>query len=197
MFYDPRLNNHGLPNDPFKAVVVPRPIGWISTLSAEGVPNLAPYSFFNAVSEHPHYVAFGSDGMKDSLRNIESTGEFAVNLVTHDLREKMNMTSAMVGSHIDEFELADLSKVPCQFIKAPRVGESPVCFECRHSQTIALPDDEGRVGSWLVLGRVIGVHIDDSVIVNGRVDMTLLKPVARLGYAEYATIDSVWRLRRP
>jgi flavin reductase (DIM6/NTAB) family NADH-FMN oxidoreductase RutF len=114
MFYDPRLNNHGLPNDPFKAVVVPRPIGWISTLSAEGVPNLAPYSFFNAVSEHPHYVAFGSDGMKDSLRNIESTGEFAVNLVTHDLREKMNMTSAMVGSHIDEFELADLSKVPCQ-----------------------------------------------------------------------------------
>ena len=109
----------------------------------------------------------------------------------------MNASSANVGSHVDEFELARLSKVPCQFIKAPRVGESPVCFECRHFQTVPLPDDDGHVGDWMVIGRVVGIHIDDRFIINGRVDTASLQPLARLGYAEYATIESTWRMRRP
>jgi flavin reductase (DIM6/NTAB) family NADH-FMN oxidoreductase RutF len=197
MFYDAVHNNHGLALDPFKAVMVPRPIGWISTLSAEGVPNLAPYSFFNAFSDGPIYVAFGSGGRKDSMRNVEATGEFACNLATHDLREAMNASSATVASHVDEFELAGLSKAPCQFIKAPRVAESPVCFECRHFQTVPLPADDGHVQDWMVIGRVIGVHIDDRYIEKGRVNTAALKPLARLGYAEYGTIDQTWRMRRP
>jgi flavin reductase (DIM6/NTAB) family NADH-FMN oxidoreductase RutF len=197
MFYDAVKNNHGLALDPFKAVMVPRPIGWISTLSEQGVANLAPYSFFNAFSDGPIYVAFGSGGQKDSLRNVEATGEFACNLATYDLREAMNATSAGVAAYVDEFALAGLSKAPCQFIKAPRVGESPVCFECRHFQTVSLPNDDGHVNDWMVIGRVIGIHIDDRFIQDGRVDTAALKPIARLGYAEYATVESVWRMRRP
>jgi flavin reductase (DIM6/NTAB) family NADH-FMN oxidoreductase RutF len=197
MFYDAVKNNHGLVLDPFKAVMVPRPIGWISTLSDDGIANLAPYSFFNAFSDGPIYVAFGSGGRKDSLRNVEATGEFACNLATFDLREAMNVSSAGVDAHVDEFDLAGLSKVPCQFIKAPRVGESPVCFECRHFQTVPLPSDDGHVNDWMVIGRVIGIHIDDRFIRDGRVDTAALKPIARLGYAEYATVDDIWRMRRP
>lgn len=197
MFYDAIRNDHGLEVDPFKAVVVPRPIGWISTLSRDGVANLAPYSFFNAFSDDPKYVAFGSGGVKDSLRNVQDTGEFAVNLVTHDLREQMNASSATVGAHVDEFELARLSKAPCRFIKAPRVGESPVTLECRHYHTLPLPDDDGHVNDWLVVGRVVGIHIDDRFIENGRVNTAALQAVARLGYAEYATVTDVWRMRRP
>ncbi len=197
MFYDAVKNNHGLALDPFYAVMVPRPIGWISTLSADGVANLAPYSFFNAFSESPTYVAFGSGGQKDSLRNVEATGEFAFNLATHDVREAMNASSAIVSPDVDEFELAKLTKVPCTMIKPPRVGESPVCFECRHFQTVPLPDDTGHVNDWMVIGRVIGIHIDDRFIVNGRVDTAAMKPIARLGYSEYATVNEVWRMRRP
>jgi flavin reductase (DIM6/NTAB) family NADH-FMN oxidoreductase RutF len=197
MFYDAVRNNHGLALDPFKAVMVPRPIGWISTLSVEGLANLAPYSFFNAFSDGPIYVAFGSGGRKDTLRNVEATGEFAFNLAIYELREAMNATSATVAPQVDEFELARLTKVPCQFIKAPRVGESPVCFECRYFQTVPLPDDDGHVQDWMVIGRVIGIHIDDRYIVNGRVNTAALQPLARLGYSEYATVDSTWRMRRP
>jgi flavin reductase (DIM6/NTAB) family NADH-FMN oxidoreductase RutF len=197
MFYDAVKNDHGLALDPFKAVMVPRPIGWLSTVSPEGIANLAPYSFFNAFSESPIYVAFGSGGRKDTLRNVEATGEFAFNLATHDLREAMNATSANVPSHVDEFALARLTKSQCQFIKAPRVGESPVCFECKHFQTVPLPSDDGHVHDWMVIGRVIGVHIDDRFIENGRVNTAALQPLARLGYSEYATIDSTWRMRRP
>ncbi len=197
MFYDAVRNDHGLALDPFKAVMVPRPIGWISTLSPDGIANLAPYSFFNAFSDGPIYVAFGSGGRKDTLRNVEATGEFAFNLATFSLREAMNTSSATVPHHIDEFELAGLSKAPCRLIKAPRVGESPVCFECRHFQTVPLPDDDGHVGDWMVIGRVIGIHIDDRFIENGRVNTAALQPLARLGYSEYATIDSTWRMRRP
>ena len=197
MFYDAVKNDHGLELDPFKAVMVPRPIGWISTVSAEGIANLAPYSFFNAFSDGPIYVAFGSGGRKDTLRNVEATGEFAFNLATFELREAMNTTSANVKPHVDEFTLAGLSKAQCQFIKAPRVGESPVCFECRHFQTVPLPSDDGQVQDWMVIGRVIGIHIDDRFIENGRVNTAALQPLARLGYSEYATIDTTWRMRRP
>ena len=196
MFYDAIRNDHGFAVDPFKALVA-RPIGWLSTLSAEGVANLAPYSFFNAVSERPHYVAFGSTGYKDSLRNIEATGEFAVNVATYAIREAMNMSSSVVPSHVDEFVLAGLTKAPCQLIKAPRVAESPANFECRLHKTIELPDDEGKVSNWLVVGRVIGVHIDDRFIENGRVNSNAMQMISRVGYAEYATIDDIWRMRRP
>jgi flavin reductase (DIM6/NTAB) family NADH-FMN oxidoreductase RutF len=197
MFYDAVRNDHGLALDPFKAVMVPRPIGWISTVSAGGIANLAPYSFFNAFSDGPVYVAFGSGGRKDTLRNVEETGEFAFNMATYDLREAMNASSATVPGHVDEFELTQLTKAPCQFIKAPRVGESPVCFECRHHLTVPLPSDDGHVNDWMVIGRMIGVHIDDRFIHDGRVDTAAMKPLARLGYSEYATIESVWRMRRP
>jgi flavin reductase (DIM6/NTAB) family NADH-FMN oxidoreductase RutF len=197
MFYDAVLNTHGLALDPFYAVMVPRPIGWISTLSERGIANLAPYSFFNAFSEAPTYVAFGSNGRKDTILNIEATGEFAFNMATYDLRDAMNASSARVAVDVDEFELARLTKAPCQFIKAPRVAESPVCFECRHFQTVPLPNDEGCVNDWMVIGRVIGIHIADRFIVGGRVDTAAMKPIARLGYSEYATVDSVWKMRRP
>ena len=196
MFYDAIHNNHGFAVDPFKALIA-RPIGWLSTISAEGVANLAPYSFFNAVSERPHYVAFGSSGYKDSLRNIEATGEFAVNVATYPIREAMNMSSSVVPSHVDEFALAGLTKAPCQLIKAPRVAESPANLECRLHKTMELPDDEGKVSNWLVVGRVIGIHIDDRFIENGRVNSNAMQMISRLGYAEYATIDDVWRMRRP
>ena len=146
MFYDAVRNDHGFENDPFKALVAPRPIGWISTLSPEGIANLAPYSYFNAMSQSPHYVVFGSGGRKDSIRNAEAAGEFAVNLATWELREQMNASSANAPPHVDEFELARLTKAPCRLIKAPRVAESPVCLECRLFRVIELPDDQGKVG---------------------------------------------------
>jgi flavin reductase (DIM6/NTAB) family NADH-FMN oxidoreductase RutF len=197
MFYDAVKNDHGLALDPFKAVMVPRPIGWISTRSANGIDNLAPYSFFNAFSDGPIYVAFGSGGRKDTLRNVEATGEFAFNLATFDLRDAMNVSSANVPPHVDEFELAGLDKTPCHFIKAPRVAKSPVCFECKYFQTVPLPHDDGHVQDWMVIGRVVGIHIDDRFIENGRVNTAALQPLARLGYSEYATVDSTWRMRRP
>lgn len=197
MFYDAVKNNHGFAVDPLKAIVAPRPISWISTLSADGVANLAPYSFFNLFSEAPSYVAFGSGGVKDSLRNIQSTEEFAVNLVTHDLREVMNASSASVGPHVDEFVLAGLSKAPCQFIRAPRVAESPTCLECKLFKIVDLPDDEGRADRFMVIGRVLGVHIDDRFIENGRVNTAAMRPLGRLGYSEYTTVTETWRMRRP
>jgi flavin reductase (DIM6/NTAB) family NADH-FMN oxidoreductase RutF len=197
MFYDAVKNDHGFAVDPLKAIVAPRPIAWISSLSAEGVANLAPYSFFNIFSEDPSYVAFGSGGVKDSLRNIQATEEFALNLVTHDLREAMNASSAHVGPHVDEFILAGLSKAPCQFIKAPRVAESPTCLECRLFKIIDLPDVEGRANRFMVIGRVLGVHIDDRFIENGRVNTAAMRPLGRLGYSEYTTVTEAWRMRRP
>ena len=195
MFYDMKANAHGLPLDPFYACVVPRPIGWISTLSPEGVANLAPYSFYNAFSSHPHYVAFGSSSAKHSLSNIEATGEFVVNMVTFDLREQMNLTSTRRQG--DEFALAGIAKAACQLVKAPRVAASPVAFECKHFQTVGLPDDTGIADNWLVIGRVVGIHLDEAFIREGRLDTAAMKPIARLGYAEYATIDETWKMRRP
>lgn len=197
MFYDARRNDHGLSLDPFKAVVAPRPIGWISTLSADGIANLAPYSFFNAIAERPHYVVYGSGGRKHSVSNIEATREFAVNLATWDLREHMNASSATVEADVDEFELAGLAKAPCQIIKPPRVAASPVCLECILHQVVPLPDDDGEIGDYAVIGRVVGIFIDDKFIEAGRVNTAAMKPIARLGYSEYATVSEAWRMRRP
>ena len=197
MHYDAIANAHGLPNDPFKAIVAPRPIGWVSSLSRNGIPNLAPYSFFNAIAEEPHYIVIGSSGMKDSLTNIEATGEFVVNLAVYALREKMNMSSARVAPDVDEFKLAGLTPAPSRFVKPPRVAESPAALECRLFQIVPLPDDHGDARDWAIIGRVIGIYIDDRFIHEGRVDTAAMKPIARMGYSEYATVETAWRMRRP
>jgi len=197
MFYDAVKNDHGFQYDPFKALVAPRPIGWISTVSAAGVANLAPYSFFNAMSDNPHYVAFGAGKAKDSQANIEATGEFAVNLATWDLREAMNASSATVNPEVDEFDLAGLAKAPCRLIKPLRVAESPVCLECRLFKIVGLPDDAGAEPYAVIIGRVVGIHIDDRFIEDGRVDTAAMRPIARMGYSEYATVTEAWRMRRP
>ena len=198
MFYDAVANTHGLKFDPFKALVAPRPIGWISTIGKTGVVNLAPYSFFNAVSTDPHFLMFASGGRKDSQRNAEETGEFVCSLATYELREAMNLTSAPVGPEVDEMQLAGLTGAPSRFVAPPRVKESPVAFECRYWRTIDLPGKDGAPGTHsIVLGQVVGVHIDDAAIVDGIVDVTRLKPIARLGYGDYAVVDEVFSLNRP
>jgi len=196
MFYDAVENRHGLPNDPFKAIVAPRPIGWVSSVSKAGIANLAPYSFFNAIAEGPHYVVFGSGGLKDSLTNIEATGEFAINIATYDLREKMNLSSARVSADVDEFALAGLTPAPCRLIKTPRVEESPAALECRLYRIVPLPDDRGEVQDWAIIDRVMGIHIDDRFVRDGRVNTAAMKLIARLGYSEYATVETAWRMRR-
>lgn len=198
MHYDATRNDHGLAIDPFKALVVPRPIGWISSLGGDGSVNLAPYSFFNAMSEKPAYVVFGSAGRKDSIANIEETGEFVCNLATWELREAVNATSATVPRGVDEFELAGLDKAPSRFVKPPRVAAAPVALECVYEQTVKLAGHDHQAGgSAIVVGRVVGVYIDDRFIHEGRVDTAAMKPIARLGYSEYAVVDEVFRMRRP
>jgi flavin reductase (DIM6/NTAB) family NADH-FMN oxidoreductase RutF len=198
MFYDAVANTHGLRWDPFKALVSPRPIGWISTLGRNGIVNLAPYSFFNAVSTDPHFVMFSSGGRKDSQRNAEETGEFVCSLATYDLRDAMNRTSQHVDPEVDEMALAGLTPAPSKLVAPPRVAESPVAFECKYWRTIDLPGPNGGPGTHaIVLGQVVGVHIDDSVILDDKVDVTKLRPIARLGYGDYAVIDEVFELSRP
>ncbi len=200
MFYDAIDNHHGLPHDPLKALLVPRPIGWISTVSADGVCNLAPYSFFNGVGEKPGYVVFGSAGMKDSLTNIAHSGEFVCSMATYELRHHMNMTSAAVPHGVDEFPLAGLTGMTSRLVKPPRVKESPVALECRHFQTIALPGAGRYHHSYsLVIGLVVGVHIDDAYIRNGIVDTAAMRPIARLGYMDYAVVtpETTFTIERP
>ncbi|WP_119268627.1 flavin reductase family protein [Taklimakanibacter deserti] len=197
MHYDAIDNTHGLPNDPFKAIVAPRPIGWVSSMARNGVPNLAPYSFFNAIAEKPHYVVIGSSDMKDSLTNIEATSEFVVNLATYELREHMNASSARVAPDVDEFKLAGLEPASSRFVKPPRVAKSPAALECRLFQIVPLPDDNGDARQWAIIGRVVGIYIDDRFIKEGRVDTAAMRPIARMGYSEYATVEAAWRMRRP
>ena len=198
MFYDAVKNAHGLRHDPFKALAAPRPIGWISTLDAQGRPNLAPYSFFNAISDNPHIVVFSSSGWKDSVANVGETGEFVCNLATWDLREQMNQSSAAADHGVSEFELAGLTQADCRMVKAPRVAETPVAMECKHLQTIQLKDVDGTaVDRWLVMGQVVGIHIDDAFVRDGMIDVTQLKPLARLGYRDYSVVESVFQMTRP
>lgn len=197
MFYETDDNRHGLKHDPFKALVAPRPIGWISSLSADGIVNLAPYSFFNGVSDRPPFVMFSSSGRKDSLVNIEATGEFACSLATYELKDQMNATSAAVGPEVDEMALAGLTPAPCKLVKPPRVAESPVALECRHFKTIPLPGKDDGEGYIIIIGQVVGIHIDEAVIVDGKVDVTRLRPIARLGYMDYSVVDAVFSMQRP
>ncbi len=202
MFYDTRTGRHGLPHDPFKACVVPRPIGWITTLGADGVVNLAPYSFFNGVAGSPPMVMFASnggkpDGPKDSITNCEATGEFVANMATWNLRGAMNRTSSPAPAKVDEAVLAGLEMAPSALVKPPRVKAAPIHLECLYHQTVELPSDDPDGRNAMVIGRVIGVHIDDSVLTDGRVDMAKVRPIARLGYMDYTRVDLVFSMLRP
>lgn len=199
MFYDPRINDHNLPHDPFKSLIVPRPIGWISTISGDGVVNLAPYSFFNGVSTNPAVVMFcpGGTERKDSLVNVEETGEFVVNVATDALRLEMNATSAIVAPEVDEFVLAGLEALPSHSVKPPRVASAPVHMECTYLKTVALPSDDPAATNALVLGLVVGIHIDESILTDGMVDMAKFRPLARLGYMDYTVVDNVFTMKRP
>jgi flavin reductase (DIM6/NTAB) family NADH-FMN oxidoreductase RutF len=199
-FYEPR-HGHGLPHDPFNAIVGPRPIGWISSRSSAGILNLAPYSFFNAFNYLPPIVGFASIGWKDSVRNIEETGEFCWNLASLPLAEQMNQTCAAVPLEVDEFELAGLTPAPSRLIKVPRVAESPVSFECRLSQLVQLTRADGEaVPTWLVLGEVVGVHIARSLLKEGVYDTAAGQPILRGGGpADYFTIgpEQLFKMFRP
>jgi len=199
-FYEP-ANGHGLPHDPFNAIVGPRPIGWIASLGTDGVANLAPYSFFNAFNYVPPIIGFSSVGRKDSVANIEATGEFTWNLVTRELAEAMNESCAAVGPEVDEFELGQVAKAPSHKVAVPRVAQARVSFECKLSQLIQLKRADGTdVPSWLVLGEVVGIHIDRRLLREGIYDTAGAAPVLRGGGpADYFAItpDALFKMRRP
>jgi flavin reductase (DIM6/NTAB) family NADH-FMN oxidoreductase RutF len=180
-FYEP-VNGHGLKHDPFLAIVAPRPIGWISSRDAKGHINLAPYSFFNGYSYKPLLVGFCSTSWKDSVGNVQETGEFVWNLATMDLAKQMNATAAHVAHDVNEFEIAGLTAAPSRFVSVPRVAESPVSFECKLSQIIQLQGaDGGKAQAWLTLGEVVAVHIDKAFIKDGVYQTALARPIARAG----------------
>jgi flavin reductase (DIM6/NTAB) family NADH-FMN oxidoreductase RutF len=198
MFYDPRTEPHGLAHSPINALVCPRPIGWVTTLTKQGGVNLAPYSFFNLVSGYPPIVIFSSGPKKDSQANAEDTGEFVYNMATFELREVMNASSADFGAAESEPEKLGLEMIPSRKVKPPRVARSPVHFECQYLKTVELIGSDGKTNrSSVVIGEVVGIHIDDSLITNGMVDVTKARPIARLGYMDYCVVDEVFEMLRP
>ncbi len=204
MFYRPR-DGHGLPHDPFKAIVVPRPIGWISTLDAQRRPNLAPYSFFNGCGDHPPMVMFAQTGRKDrdtgekdSIANIRATGEFACSVVSMALKDAMNASTAAYPAGVDEFEKAGLAKGDGRTIAVPHVAGAPAVLECRMVKIIDdLPVAREGILNIVVIGEVVGVHIADEVLKDGLVDVLAYNPVARMGYMEYTTVETRWEMSRP
>ena len=202
MFYEPRNNDHGLPFNPLKACVVPRPIGWISTVNAEGAVNLAPFSFFNMLSYNPPYVLFSS-GMhpdsahKDTVNNVEATGEFVYNMATWDQRLAMNTSALIVERGIDELAAAGLEALPSTLVRPPRVKGAPVHFECRHYRTLDLPGATPRAAHKLVFGEVVGVHVDDAALTaEGLLDVARIRPIGRLGYKDYVTVDRLFSMEK-
>jgi flavin reductase (DIM6/NTAB) family NADH-FMN oxidoreductase RutF len=198
MFYDARKNDHGLPRDPFKAIVSPRPVGWITSMNGKGEINLAPYSFFNAVSDGPPIVMFSSDGYKDSLAFIAETREFVCNLAVLDLLAAVVTTGISYPRGINEMIEAGLEPVPSRLVKPPRVKASPCALECKLLQIVDLDDLDGQPSDrHVAFGQVIGVHIDDRFIKDGRLDTAAMRPIARCGYADYAVVDKVIPVVRP
>lgn len=199
-YYQP-ANGHGLKHDPLNSIIGPRPIGWIASLSAAGVRNLAPYSFFNAFNYHPPIIGFASIGRKDSLDNIEATQEFVWNLATRPLAAQMNATSATVPAEVDEFTLGGLTPAPSRLVKPPRVRESPVNFECRLTQIVQLQGADGnKVHTWLVLGEVVAVHIERQLLLDGVYDTAAAQPILRAGRrGDYAEIrpEAMFEMLRP
>lgn len=198
MFYEPLKRNHGLPHDPFKAIVAPRPIGWISSLDRQGKMNLAPYSYFNGVASYPPMVMFSSEGAKDSVRNVSETMEFVCSLATWDLREAMNRTSESVAHGVNEFELAGLTPVSSKLVKPPRVGESPCAIECKATDIVQMKGADGTPRqNYVVFGEVVGIHIDEKYIENGILNAAAMKPIARLGYRDYSVVTELFQMTRP
>lgn len=194
---------HGLPHDPFKSCVAPRPIAWVSSLNQDGEINLAPYSFFNALASDPPLVMVSFNGChahggeKDTLSNIKATGEFVVNMVPLALKDAMNASTANVAHGVNEFELAGLGMADSELVKPPRVRDAPIHLECKLHQEIELPCTLPDSINRMIIGRVLGVHIDDAVLVDGLVDLTRIKPLARLGYMQYTAVEDLFAMARP
>jgi flavin reductase (DIM6/NTAB) family NADH-FMN oxidoreductase RutF len=199
MFYEPHARDTNLlPYDPLKALIAPRPVGWVSTMDSAGCVNLAPYSFFNAFSSRPMILGFSSEGQKDSATFARETGEFVWNMATWELRYLMNATSATLPRGESEFTYAGLTTAPCRLVRPPRVAATPAALECKVTDVLRLKDVDGRpLDNYLVLGQVVGVHLDESYIRDGKVDTARMKPIARCGYQDYAVVDSVFPIVRP
>ncbi|MCE1236915.1 MAG: flavin reductase family protein [Hyphomicrobiales bacterium] len=198
MFYAVADGHPGLPHDPFKAIVAPRPIGWISTVDRTGMHNLAPYSYFNAVATQPPMVMFSSDGWKDTATACAETGEFVVNLASYDLREAMNASSAPLPRDRSEFPHAGLTPAPCRLVRAPRVLEAAASLECRVVEMFSPKTLEGEpITNQIVIGQVVGVHIAERCLVDGRFDLARASPIARCGHDEYLGVDGIFRMGRP
>jgi len=199
MFYEyDKRDKSVLPHDPFKAIVAPRPIGWITSINLKGQVNCAPYSYFNGVSSRPNVVMFASEGHKDSVSFIEETREFVCNLATWELREQMNLTSAPFARGVNEMQEAGLKSAPSRLVKPPRVEASPCALECKLIKIVAMETAGGKpLDCHVVFGEVVGVHIDDRFIVGGLLDTAAMKPIARCGYDQYAVVESVFSMARP
>ena len=202
MFYNTKLNNHNLPYNPFKSCVVPRPIGWISSQNEQAIVNLAPYSYFNAVADIPPIIMFASgvnlDGSdKDSLRNIEATGEFVVNIASFHLRDQLNQSSAILPYGVSEAEAFAIEMEKSTLVAPPRVKAAAISLECQYLKTVNIEVEGKAASSKLVLGHVVGIHIDDNILTDGKIDINKLKPIARLGYDEYAVINEMFKMNRP
>ncbi|MDR6901920.1 flavin reductase family protein [Rhizobium miluonense] len=198
MFYTTDTNRHGLAHDPFKAIVAPRPIGWIGSKGRDRSLNLSPYSFFNAVSDRPKLVMFSSAGRKDSVRNVEETGVFTANLVSRHIVEKMNHSSIAVPYGVNEFELAGLTARPGELVDAPYVAEAFAVLECRVTEILQPKGLNGETSeNIMVIGQVVGIHIDETIIREGRLDMALARPIARMGYMDYSEGSEVFEMMRP
>ena len=192
MFYRPQ-EGHGLPHSPFGAIVTPRPIGWISTRGTNGGDNLAPYSFFNAIAYQPPQVMFATIAYKDSVKKIAQTGVFCVNIVSEALMQEMNITSENYHEDVDEFTAAGLTKAECETINCARVALSPAALECRMTAIHRVKGKDNHV----IFGEVAGVHIDDAMIADGRLDVTRYKPLSRLGYRDYTVVRETFEMTRP
>ena len=202
MFYEPK-NGYDLKNNPLNAIIIPRPIGWISTINIDGVSNLAPYSFFNAVAYEPPQVMFASTsehdfgGYKDAVMDAKSTGEFVVNIATLDLKDQMNKSSVAAPHDVDEFEYSGLTKEESKLVKCPRVAESPVNLECRYTTSMQLLSKEDSKFNIVVFGEIIGVHINDEIIHEDRIDFMKLRAIGRLGYSDYVDVNNLFSMERP
>jgi flavin reductase (DIM6/NTAB) family NADH-FMN oxidoreductase RutF len=198
MDYDPRSEPHNLAHDPTTCLVVPRPIGWITTISPADVINLAPYSFFNMIASHPPFVMFSSNSRKHTQLHAQSGSEFVFNLATYDLRTEMNVTGGDYPADVSEPEMAKLAMAPSRLVKPPRVACSPIALECVYSQTVGLVSGNGKTHNYeMLIGEVVNVHIDDAVIVDGMIDISRIRPIARLGYrGDYTVVDDIFSMAR-
>jgi len=197
MDYDPRSEHHGLAHDPVLSLVVPRPIGWFTTISPAGVVNLAPYSFFNLVCGRPPFIMFASATRKHSQAHTETHGEFVFNLATWDLRTEMNISGGVYDESVSEPELAKLEMAPSKKVKPPRVKRSPAAFECIYNKTVDLVPSSGKkMTNSIIIGEVVNIHIADDVIVDGLIDISRIRPIARLGYMDYSVVDNVFTMLR-